>query len=56
MIVMFMCKVLSQIDYAEFLLLQGANVLLGGKRHSLGGTFYEPTVLGDAKNHMLIFR
>ena len=25
----------------------GARVLLGGKRHALGGTFYEPTVLAD---------
>ena len=31
-------------------------MLLGGKRHSLGGTFYEPTVLGDASDRMLIFR
>jgi len=35
---------------------KGAKVLLGGKRHSLGGTFYEPTVLGDASDRMLIFR
>ncbi|SFK52356.1 NAD-dependent succinate-semialdehyde dehydrogenase [Methylocapsa palsarum] len=26
---------------------RGARVLLGGARHSRGGTFYEPTVLGD---------
>ena len=38
------------------IILQGAKVLLGGKRHSLGGTFYEPTVLGDASDRMLIFR
>ncbi len=25
----------------------GARVVLGGKRHALGGTFYEPTVLAD---------
>jgi succinate-semialdehyde dehydrogenase len=35
---------------------QGAKLLLGGKRHSLGRTFYEPTVLGDATEKMLIFR
>jgi succinate-semialdehyde dehydrogenase / glutarate-semialdehyde dehydrogenase len=28
-------------------LAKGARVLLGGKRHALGGTYYEPTVLGD---------
>jgi len=27
---------------------KGARVLLGGHRHALGGTFYEPTVLADA--------
>jgi len=26
---------------------QGARVLTGGKRHALGGTFFEPTVLAD---------
>ncbi len=26
---------------------QGARVVLGGKRHAMGGTFYEPTVLAD---------
>ncbi|GLT91476.1 hypothetical protein SLE2022_093620 [Rubroshorea leprosula] len=33
---------------------KGAKVLLGGKRHSLGLTFYEPTVVTDVKNEMLI--
>jgi succinate-semialdehyde dehydrogenase/glutarate-semialdehyde dehydrogenase len=33
---------------------QGAKVLTGGKRHALGGTFYEPTVLVDASKSMLI--
>ncbi|QGZ65874.1 NAD-dependent succinate-semialdehyde dehydrogenase [Paraburkholderia acidisoli] len=32
----------------------GAQVLTGGKRHTLGGTFYEPTVLGNAKREMLV--
>ncbi|KAK2972063.1 hypothetical protein RJ640_005083 [Escallonia rubra] len=35
---------------------KGAKVLLGGKRHSLGMTFYEPTVISDVKNEMLISR
>ncbi|GKD74105.1 succinate-semialdehyde dehydrogenase, mitochondrial-like protein [Tanacetum coccineum] len=35
---------------------KGAKVLLGGKRHSLGFTFYEPTIIGDVKNEMLIAR
>lgn len=36
--------------------MKGAKVLLGGKRHSLGMTFYEPTVIGDVKNEMRISR
>eukprot|EP01018_Ginkgo_biloba_P030779 Gb_34346 [translate_table: standard] len=35
---------------------KGAKVLVGGKQHSLGYTFYEPTVLGDANSNMLISR
>ena len=34
----------------------GARVVTGGKRHALGGTFYEPTVLADVTADMLIFR
>lgn len=33
---------------------KGGRVLLGGKRHALGGTFYEPTVIADATADMLI--
>ncbi|WP_322102376.1 NAD-dependent succinate-semialdehyde dehydrogenase [Paraburkholderia sp. J41] len=32
----------------------GAQVLTGGKRHALGGTFYEPTVIGGATREMLV--
>ncbi|CAN6689108.1 unnamed protein product [Malus baccata var. baccata] len=35
---------------------KGAQVVLGAKRHSLGMTFYEPTVLRDVKSDMLISR
>nr|GEU78806.1 succinate-semialdehyde dehydrogenase, mitochondrial-like [Tanacetum cinerariifolium] len=35
---------------------KGAKVLLGGKRHSLGMTFYEPTIIGDVNNEMIIAR
>src|SRR5438105_1876940 len=34
----------------------GARVVTGGKRHALGGTFYEPTVLADVTPAMMIFR
>ena len=35
---------------------QGARVLLGGRRHALGGTFYEPTVLADVTPAMRVAR
>ncbi|XP_058072251.1 succinate-semialdehyde dehydrogenase, mitochondrial isoform X1 [Magnolia sinica] len=35
---------------------KGAKVMLGGKRHSLGMTFYEPTVLTDVNSEMLVSR
>ncbi|WP_435607428.1 NAD-dependent succinate-semialdehyde dehydrogenase [Pseudomonas knackmussii] len=33
---------------------KGARLLCGGRRHALGGTFYEPTVLAEASAGMLI--
>jgi succinate-semialdehyde dehydrogenase / glutarate-semialdehyde dehydrogenase len=35
---------------------QGAHVATGGRRHALGGTFFEPTVLTDVTATMKIFR
>jgi succinate-semialdehyde dehydrogenase/glutarate-semialdehyde dehydrogenase len=35
---------------------KGATVVHGGKRHALGGTFFEPTVLTDVTPDMLIAR
>ncbi|MBB3527010.1 NAD-dependent succinate-semialdehyde dehydrogenase [Rhizobium sp. BK456] len=32
----------------------GAKLLTGGKRHSLGGTFFEPTVIGEATAEMKV--
>ena len=34
----------------------GARLLAGGKRHALGGTFYEPTVLADVRPDMAVVR
>jgi succinate-semialdehyde dehydrogenase/glutarate-semialdehyde dehydrogenase len=34
----------------------GAKILLGGKRHSLGGLFFEPTILIDVTPRMLVAR
>jgi succinate-semialdehyde dehydrogenase/glutarate-semialdehyde dehydrogenase len=33
---------------------KGALILEGGRRHSLGGNFYEPTILGEVTKDMLI--
>ncbi|MBS0339743.1 MAG: NAD-dependent succinate-semialdehyde dehydrogenase, partial [Proteobacteria bacterium] len=35
---------------------KGAKVLTGGKRHALGGRFYEPTVVAGATRDMLVAR
>ena len=35
---------------------KGAKIALGGKRHALGGTFFEPTVLTDVTSAMLAAR
>ena len=35
---------------------KGATVALGGKRHALGGTFFEPTILTDVTPQMMVAR
>ncbi len=35
---------------------KGARVVAGGKRHALGQSFFEPTILADTKPDMQIFR
>jgi succinate-semialdehyde dehydrogenase/glutarate-semialdehyde dehydrogenase len=35
-------------------LSKGARVIKGGRRHTLGGRFYEPTVLADVNSSMLV--
>ncbi len=35
---------------------KGAKVISGGRRHALGGTFYEPTVLTDVSSDMILAR
>lgn len=37
-------------------LAKGAKVALGGKRHALGGRFFEPTILTDVTTDMLVTR
>lgn len=33
---------------------KGARIVMGGRRHALGGTFYQPTVLADVTPRMLV--
>ncbi|MCO5065579.1 MAG: NAD-dependent succinate-semialdehyde dehydrogenase [Rhizobiaceae bacterium] len=35
---------------------KGARVVTGGKRHALGGSFFEPTVIADAKPDMMFMK
>ena len=37
-------------------LKQGAKVVLGGKRHALGGNFFEPTILANVTQRMMVAR
>jgi len=37
-------------------LAKGGKVALGGKRHALGGTFFEPTIITQVKPNMLVAR
>jgi len=37
-------------------LQKGARVIVGGKRHALGGSFYQPTALADVTTDMMVTR
>jgi succinate-semialdehyde dehydrogenase/glutarate-semialdehyde dehydrogenase len=43
-------------DHIQDAVSQGARVLLGGKRHALGQTFFEPTVLAGVTPQMKVAR
>ncbi|CAN4120642.1 unnamed protein product [Withania somnifera] len=43
-------------SFVEEATSKGARVLIGGKRHSLGMTFYEPTVITGVNSEMLLAR
>jgi succinate-semialdehyde dehydrogenase/glutarate-semialdehyde dehydrogenase len=36
--------------------VKGARIVCGGKRHTLGGTFFEPTIIADVTPEMLVAR
>src|SRR4051794_28322109 len=42
-------------EHVKNALSLGASIVTGGKRHSLGGNFYEPTVLANVPHNALIF-
>jgi succinate-semialdehyde dehydrogenase/glutarate-semialdehyde dehydrogenase len=48
-----LAKVEAQVKDA---VAKGGKVVVGGKRHPLGGCFYEPTVVSGASKDMLAFR
>jgi succinate-semialdehyde dehydrogenase/glutarate-semialdehyde dehydrogenase len=43
-------------DHVADAVAKGAKVVLGGKRHALGGRFYEPTLLTEMKPDMKVAR
>jgi succinate-semialdehyde dehydrogenase / glutarate-semialdehyde dehydrogenase len=43
-------------EHVKDALSKGAKVAVGGKRHSLGGQFFEPTVLTEVKSGMMVAR
>lgn len=43
-------------SFVQDAIFKGAKVLLGGKRHSLGMNFYEPTIISNVTEAMLLSR
>jgi succinate-semialdehyde dehydrogenase / glutarate-semialdehyde dehydrogenase len=48
--------VLKVEEHIADALAKGAKIALGGKRHTLGGSFFEPTILTDVTPKMLLAR
>jgi succinate-semialdehyde dehydrogenase/glutarate-semialdehyde dehydrogenase len=51
-----MNAVLKVEEHIADALAKGGRVIAGGKRHALGGTFFEPTVIADATPEMAVAR
>lgn len=51
-----MAAVLKVEEHIADALAKGGRLLLGGRRHALGGTFFQPTVLADATPDMACSR
>jgi succinate-semialdehyde dehydrogenase/glutarate-semialdehyde dehydrogenase len=43
-------------EHVQDAVKKGAKVVMGGKRHALGGTFYEPTILSNVDTQMAVTR
>lgn len=43
-------------EHLQDAVAKGARIVIGGKRHALGGTFFEPTVVAGATPDMLCAR
>ena len=46
--------VLKVEEHIKDALSKGANLVSGGKRHSLGGSFFEPTILTEVSKEMIV--
>jgi succinate-semialdehyde dehydrogenase/glutarate-semialdehyde dehydrogenase len=51
-----MAAVLKVEEHSADALAKGGRVRLGGARHSLGGTFFQPTILADVTPEMAVAR
>ncbi len=49
-------SVIKVEEHISDALTKGARIVLGGKRHELGGTFFQPTILCDVTPAMLVSR
>src|SRR5208337_5447442 len=50
-------KALAKVEeHVADAVAKGASVALGGKRHALGGNFFEPTILTGVTPNMLVAR
>jgi len=50
-------KALAKVqEHIQDALAKGASIVAGGKRHALGGTFFEPTILANVTRDMLVAR
>ncbi len=51
-----MAAVLKVEEHIADAVAKGAKIVLGGKRHALGGSFFQPTIITDVTREMLVAR